>query len=163
MEQALSNSEWKTIILKAGEGEKILFRIGLMTFKACSSTTDNHFMICETVLPPGANVAPHAHPEAETFYILEGEFVFFIQEMDEEIVCGVGSFISVPPHVQHAFKNNTSQAGKILGMMMPGGASGLESMFRQFGVAIEQDQVPDLNKPVGQLVEYMAQIRPHRE
>jgi hypothetical protein len=59
--------KWKPVILQEGEGERILFRIGLMTFKVSSFQTDDNFMACETELPPEANVEPHSHPEAETF------------------------------------------------------------------------------------------------
>jgi quercetin dioxygenase-like cupin family protein len=74
------NKNWKTVVLQEGEGEKILFRIGLMTFKVSSNQTDDNFIICETELPPGVNVEPHSHPEAETFYILEGEFTFYVED-----------------------------------------------------------------------------------
>jgi len=56
----LTKTNWETVILNEGEGEKILFRIGLMTFKVSSAQTNNNFMICETELPPEANVEPHS-------------------------------------------------------------------------------------------------------
>lgn len=39
-------------------------------------------------------------------------------------------------------------------MMTPGGANGLESLFRTMGVSLdENDKVPDLNQPVEHLLE----------
>jgi quercetin dioxygenase-like cupin family protein len=155
---------WKPVVLHAGEGEKILFRIGLMTFKVSSAQTADHFMICETTLPPGAGVDPHAHPEAETFYILEGEFTFYITDMQAPILCKKGAFISVPPHVEHCFKNTGGVKGEILGTMSPGGANGLESLFRIMGVTLtDKDQIPDLNKPVEHLLDTISQLRKGRE
>lgn len=151
---------WKPVILQEGEGEKILFRIGLMTFKVSSSQTDDNFMICETELPPGAEVDSHSHPEAETFYILEGEFTFYVEDMDKPINCTKGAFISVPPHIKHSFKNTGWRKGKIFGTMTPGGAQGLESLFRTFGAKInDTDVIPDLNRPVEHLVERINSLR----
>jgi len=149
---------WEPVIRQPGEGEKILFKIGLMTFKAPSSLTDGHFAVCETELPPEANVEPHHHPEAEVFYILDGEFTFYVDDMARPIPCGPGAFLCVPPHVVHAFANTGKSSGRILGMMTPGGPTGLESFFRQMGVPVDRDEdVPDLNKPVGHLQAVIAE------
>lgn len=151
---------WETVILKNGEGEKILFRIGLMTFKVSSFQTNNNFLICETALPPGANVEPHSHPEAETFYILEGEFTFSIEGLSEPKKCKKGAFVSVPPYVIHSFKNSGRRKGKILGTMTPGGDEGLESLFRNFGVKVADDYIiPDLNKTIEHLIQEIDKLR----
>jgi quercetin dioxygenase-like cupin family protein len=151
---------WKSVILQEGEGEKILFRIGLMTLKVSSSQTDDNLMICETELPPGATVEPHSHPEAETFYILEGEFTFYVEDLDKPIACTKGAFLCVPPHIIHSFKNTGGRKGKILGTITPGGSQGLESLFRTFGVRVtDNDVIPDLNKPVEHLIETINNLR----
>lgn len=150
----------EAVVLKGGEGEKILFRIGLMTFKVSSSMTNDNFVICETELPPGANVEAHSHSEAETFYILDGHFTFLVDDLKHPIICTKGAFVNVPPHVKHAFKNTGKDSGKILGTFFPGGANGLESLFRTMGIKIEDtDEIPDLNKPVEHLVDAIAKMR----
>ena len=150
---------WKPVIRQEGEGERILFKVGLMTFKAASSETDGHFAFIETILPPGANVEPHQHPEAEIFYVLDGEFTFRIGD-GPPVICGKGAFLSVPPHVRPAYENHTGVPGKILGMLAPGGDGGLETFFRQVGVPLkEEDQVPDLSRPVGFLHEEIGRRR----
>lgn len=157
-------TKWEPVILHEGEGEKILFRIGLMTFKVSSSQTADNLMICETELPPEANVEPHAHPEAETFYILEGKFTFYVEDMHTPIVCTKGAFISVPPNISHSFKNSGGTKGKILGTMTPGGAQGLESLFRTFGVPLApEDTIPDLNQPVAHLLNSLHELREKRK
>ena len=155
-----TTKKWETVILNEGEGEKILFRIGLMTFKVSSSQTNDNFMICETDLPPEANVEPHSHPEAETFYILEGEFTFLVDGFNEPKICKKGAFVSVPPYVTHSFKNSGGRKGKIFGTMTPGGAAGLESLFRNFGVKVSNDDIiPDLNRPVEHLIQEIDRLR----
>jgi quercetin dioxygenase-like cupin family protein len=151
---------WKPIIRADGEGEQILFKVGLMTFKATSAETDGRFAFIETILPPGASVEPHQHPEAEIFFILEGEFTFWIGDEQQRTTCSKGAFLSVPPHVRHAYENHTNAPGKILGMLTPGGDGGLETFFRQVGVPLrEGDEVPDLTRPVGFLHEEIARRR----
>ncbi|CAN5168767.1 hypothetical protein BH23BAC2_BH23BAC2_15660 [soil metagenome] len=160
MDNNNQNKNWNAVVLKGGEGEKILFRIGLMTFKTSSSMTNNNFVICETELPPGANVDEHIHSEAETFYILEGQFTFFVDNMKNPINCTKGAFISIPPNVKHAFKNSGSQSGKILGTFFPGGPNGFESLFRTMGIKLnDTDEIPDLNKPVEHLLNAMARMK----
>ena len=44
---------WKPIIRADGEGEQILFKVGLMTFKATSVETDGCFAFIETNLATG--------------------------------------------------------------------------------------------------------------
>ncbi|ETR76559.1 cupin [Afipia sp. P52-10] len=151
---------WKAVVRADGEGEQILFKVGLMTFKATSAETDGHFAFIETVLPPAASVEPHQHPEAEVFYIVEGEFTFWIGDPAEATVCGKGAFLSVPPHVRHAYSNHSNRPGKILGMLAPGGDGGLETFFRQVGVPLQAgDPTPDLTRPVTHLHEDIARRR----
>lgn len=151
---------WKAVVRADGEGEQILFKVGLMTFKATSAETDGHFAFIETILPPDASVEPHQHPEAEIFYIVEGEFTFWIGDAQEPTVCGKGAFLSVPPHVRHAYRNHTNLPGKILGMLAPGGDGGLETFFRQVGVPLRAGEPsPDLTQPVAHLHDEIARRR----
>lgn len=80
---------WKPVVLGAGEGDKLLFKIGLVNIKVASAMMDNQYFCAETTLPPGASVEPHSHPEAEMFYILEGEFTFCVSDMNKLITASV--------------------------------------------------------------------------
>ena len=120
-------------------------------------------MMCETELPPKAYVEPHSHPEAETFYILEGEFTFYVEDIDSGIKCAKGAFVSVPPNIEHSFKNIGGNKGKILGTIAPGGAKGLESLFRNFGVKFtDEDTIPDLNKPIEDWIKAVDTFRENK-
>jgi quercetin dioxygenase-like cupin family protein len=55
----------------------------------------------------------------ETFYVLEGEFVF--QLGTQTVKATAGTFVFVPRDVPHAFENIGNQPGRILGIMTPGG------------------------------------------
>jgi quercetin dioxygenase-like cupin family protein len=141
----------------------LLFKVGLMTFKATSAETDGHFALIETVLPPGASVEPHAHPEAEWWYVLDGDFQFVIGDENAVVVVGPNSFISAPPHVRHSYAHLGKTAGRLLGMLLPGGDGGLETFFRQVGVAVTNpSDVPDLDQPVTHLQAVIAARRRDR-
>jgi quercetin dioxygenase-like cupin family protein len=149
---------WEPIILHPFEGEKRLFKIGLMTFKAPSSKTDGHFAFIETELPPGASVERHQHSEAEMFYILSGQFDFWIAETSESVRCRAGAFLLVPPHVSHAFANTGEQSGMIFGMLAPAKDGGLESFFRAMSIPIDEgEEALDMNQPVERVQEIIAQ------
>jgi quercetin dioxygenase-like cupin family protein len=151
---------WQTVVRRPGEGEQILFKVGLMTFLASSTETGGTFALLETVLPPGAAVEPHQHPEAEWWYVLAGEFSFAIGDPAEVVIAGPGTFLSVPPHVRHAYEHQGQTAGRLLGMLLPGGAGGLEAFFRQVGVPVRGPaDIPDLDQPVAHLQAVIAERR----
>jgi len=52
--------------------------------------------------PPEANVEPHSHPEAETFYILKVNLLFLVEGVNEPKICKI--VLSWVPHVTHSFK-----------------------------------------------------------
>jgi quercetin dioxygenase-like cupin family protein len=151
---------WETVILQPGEGERRLFRIGLMTFKALSHQTAEQFAFIETELPPDASVERHQHPEAEMFYILAGQFRFWIADDEEGVECGPGAFLLVPPHVEHAFANAGDGPGRIFGMLTPARPDGLESLFRTLSVPVRtREDLPDLTQPVEHLQRLLAERR----
>jgi quercetin dioxygenase-like cupin family protein len=151
---------WETIVLQPLEGEKRLFKIGLMTFNASSTKTDGQFAFIETELPPGSKVERHHHPEAEMFYIVSGTFDFWIDDTAEAIACGSGAFLCIPPDVPHSFANSGDRAGRIFGMLAPCRPEGLESFFRAMSIPVnDRVDVPDLNQTVEHVQQIIAKSR----
>lgn len=151
---------WQQVVRAPGAGEQILFKVGLMTFKASSADTDGQFALIETVLPPDASVELHSHIEAEWWYVLEGAFSFTLGNAHEKHFAERGSFVCAPPHVLHAYSNVGRTAGRLLGMLLPGGDGGLETFFRQVGLAVHRpEDVPDLNEPVERLAAFISARR----
>jgi quercetin dioxygenase-like cupin family protein len=58
----------------------------------------------ELSFDPGfEGVAPHTHDDhADSFYVLEGEVEFFLDGVWHRV--GPGTFLSVPPNVEHGFR-----------------------------------------------------------
>ena len=159
IESEIAIMPWEPIVLHRLEGERLLFKIGVMTFKAPSFKTDGQFAFIETELPQGASVERHQHPEAEMFYIISGQFDFWVAETTEAVRCRPGAFLLVPPNVSHAFANTGEQSGTIFGMLAPAMDGGLESFFRAMSVPINEDEHLDMNQPVERVREMIAQRR----
>ena len=73
-------------VVQPGEGRAIDLGGFLMTVKATSDDTDGSFTLLEAAEPANFGPPMHIHRDAaEAFYVLEGEYVIFVE--DREIRC----------------------------------------------------------------------------
>lgn len=113
-----------------GEG-KTVWTVGtdLITFKATGADTGGAFALFDSLVLPGGGPPPHIHTrEAESFYVLEGEFEFLAE--DTWIQASPGSFVHVPKGALHTLKNAGSGVGRLLTLVVP---AGLEEFFEEIG------------------------------
>lgn len=90
-------------ILAPGQGRHIDLGSFNMTVKADAEATDVGFTILEATEPPGFGPPMHIHRDsAEAFYVLDGEYIIFIEE--KETRCRAGSFIYIPAGATHGFR-----------------------------------------------------------
>ena len=83
-----------------------------MRLRADASQTAGGFTLLEADEPPGLGPPLHVHDDAaEAFYVLEGEYIIFIG--DVERLCPAGSFIYVPAGVEHGFRVGRVQSRKL--------------------------------------------------
>ena len=82
-------------------------------------TTDAAFSVLETRRePPGFGPPLHRHRDAaEAFYVLEGDYLMFIEERQER--CPAGSFVYVPRGVPHTFQVVSDGPGRKLNLFAP--------------------------------------------
>jgi uncharacterized cupin superfamily protein len=115
-------------ILEPGEGTVLPVPGATMVFKALSGVGVSNFLVGEFTAEPGfAGPRPHVHHvHEELFYVVEGEFDFFLE--DQTVRVGAGSFIAVPPGTMHDFRNPGERAARWLGIVAPGG---LERYFQE--------------------------------
>jgi quercetin dioxygenase-like cupin family protein len=74
-----------------------------MSIKATSQETDSAFSLLEATEPPDFGPPLHIHRDAaEAFYVLEGEYITFLD--GEEFSCPAGSFIFIPAGIPHGFR-----------------------------------------------------------
>lgn len=93
----------EAFVLGPGEGRSIDLGGFLMTVKATAESTDDAFTLLEATEPPHFGPPMHIHRDAaEAFYVLEGEYLIFID--DEETRCPAGSFIYIPAGAVHGFR-----------------------------------------------------------
>ena len=82
-------------VLGPGEGRFIDLGDFGMTVKASETETAGVVSVLEADEPPGFGPPIHVHHDcAEAFYVLDGEYVMYLE--DREVVCPAGSFIFIP-------------------------------------------------------------------
>lgn len=126
--------------LPNGEGKTVWMVGDLITFKATGESTGGEYALFDSLILPDGGPPPHIHHrEAESFYVLEGEFEFLAGE--RWIQAAPGSFIHVPIGALHTFKNVGEGVGRLLTLVVP---AGLDSFFEEAG-----EPGTDISSPPG--------------
>jgi quercetin dioxygenase-like cupin family protein len=112
-----------------GEGQTVdLGIIQMRVLAAGEATTSRAFTLAEFTGGEGPWTVPHIHHAMEeSFYVLDGQYVFTVGE--EEIPAGPGSYVLVPRGARHTISAGAG-GGRLLTLMIPGG---LEEMFLELG------------------------------
>ena len=110
-------------ILGPGQGKVVTLPGVTAVFKAVDNRRPGDFVMLELTVEPGfVGPRPHLHrTHEELFYVLEGEFDFFVGGEIRRL--GPGSFANVPPGVMHDFRTRApSRPGG--GQVPPAGFDG---------------------------------------
>jgi hypothetical protein len=109
-----------------------------MTLKADSDQTAGVVSVLEAEEPPGFGPPIHVHQDAaEAFYVLEGEYLMYLE--DREVTCPAGSFIFIPRGVRHGFRVGSVPSRK-LNFYFPAAMIGY---FDDRAAAVGRDDVDD--------------------
>jgi len=109
--------EPRAIVVPPGAGR----RVGNVEFLARTADTPR-FTLGIIEIAPGRELEAHVHgDEDDAFYILEGEMTFFFGDEDEEAVAPPGTFVLVPPGVEHGFRNDGDVPVRMLNLHAPAG------------------------------------------
>jgi uncharacterized cupin superfamily protein len=95
-------------------------RVGNVELLAESAET-TRFNLAIFEKEPGTE-GPEAHVHADeddSFYILEGELEFVIA--GETLTAGPGTFVLVPPGIEHTFANRSDRPVRVLNIHAPAG------------------------------------------
>jgi quercetin dioxygenase-like cupin family protein len=96
------------------EGEAFWVLGMLETIKIGREDTGGEYGLVEIVVPEGAGSPWHVHPdEDEWFYVLDGEFTFYVG--DQRLSLPAGSFGFGPKTVPHTFIAETHGATALVG------------------------------------------------
>jgi mannose-6-phosphate isomerase-like protein (cupin superfamily) len=105
----------RPIVVPPGEGQ----RVGNVEFLARTVDTPRFtFGIIE--ITPGRVLEAHVHAdEDDAFFILEGELTFVFG--GETVPAPPGTFVLVPPGVEHGFRNDGAGPVRMLNIHAPAG------------------------------------------
>jgi len=111
----MSAVDRKPVVVHPGQGH----RVGNVEFLARTADTPRFtFGIIE--IAPGRVLEAHVHAdEDDAFFILDGEMTFFFG--DETAVASPGTFVLVPPGVEHGFRNEQPAPVRMLNIHAPAG------------------------------------------
>jgi quercetin dioxygenase-like cupin family protein len=103
--------------------------------------TGNAFSLVELTGLPGNGPGPHLDPWQESFYVLEGELTFRVEENGHvrTIVAHAGDAISIPQNVGHAFTITGNDSARFLIASNP---AGIDTFFADAGEPIAEGRVP---------------------
>jgi mannose-6-phosphate isomerase-like protein (cupin superfamily) len=106
----------RAVVVRPGEGH----RVANVEFLARSRDTPRFNFAIITIQPRRDGPPAHAHAaEDDSFYVLEGELTFLVDE--EELVAGPGTFVLVPPGVAHTFANRGDAPARFVNVHAPAG------------------------------------------
>jgi quercetin dioxygenase-like cupin family protein len=104
----------------SGQGKTYSIVGDKYTLLATGAQTNGAYCLAESTIPPGGGPPPHYHTrEEEAFYVLEGEVTFTVK--DNTVVAEPGTFLQVPRHTPHAFKNAGNIPARMLILCTPAG------------------------------------------
>jgi len=114
---------------------------------ATGEETGGAYCLVEATVPPGGGPPPHYHTrEEETFYVLEGEIAFTVGE--ETIIGTPGTFVQIPRHTPHAFKNKSPVSARMLIQCVP---SGFEKFMAEFATELPSPDASPLPPTSGEI------------
>lgn len=124
--------------LGPGEGRSVDLGEFGMTVKASAAETAGVVSVLEAEEPPGFGPPIHVHHDcAEAFYVLDGEYVMYLE--DRELLCPAGSFIFIPQGAPHGFRVGNVPSRK-LNLYFPASMTGY---FDDLAAALRRDDVGD--------------------
>jgi mannose-6-phosphate isomerase-like protein (cupin superfamily) len=109
-----------------------------VTVKADDRQSGGVMSVLETTEPPGLSPPVHVHHDcAEAFYVLEGEYLMYVE--GHEVLCGPGSFLFVPQGARHTFRTG-DLPGRKLNVYVPAAMVGY---FDDLAAALGRGDVDD--------------------
>jgi mannose-6-phosphate isomerase-like protein (cupin superfamily) len=138
-EAMMSEATDEAFVLRPGEGRSIDLGQFRMLVKATRDDTGGAFSLLEADEPAGFGPPLHVHHDAaEAFYVLEGEYIIFLD--DRELSCPAGSFVFIPAGTPHGFRVG-NVASRKLNLYTPAAMVGY---FDELSAATRKDGVePD--------------------
>jgi quercetin dioxygenase-like cupin family protein len=124
---------------------------GIYRFVITALQTGSTVFAFEATEPPGGGPPLHIHTrEEEFFFVLEGEFTFWLDGQVAKRSAGEAAF--VPRGMPHCFRNCSDKPARMLILFTPGGIEG----FFEYGTPLADGSAP----PDNLLLERIAALGP---
>ncbi len=105
------------------------------TIKVLTSESNGNYTVLDVIHPPNIGPALHIHPQGpETFYIVEGDYEFILN--DKSIMAKAGDVIFVPKNSSHKFVAG-NKGGHIIVISPPQ----LEFYFWEISKLLDKEKV----------------------
>ena len=161
----LAAGEQRVALIGPHEGNSFWLAGALYTAKAVGKDTGWAYTLVEAkTQPKGQSLPKIHHREDTTFYVLEGEQEFMVE--DNLSVVGTGYFLYVGKGTWHSYKNVGTGPARHLEMITP---AGIEKFFEEVSVpAVDRSSPPpfeeeDLDRILSTAPKYGLEIRPPTE
>jgi quercetin dioxygenase-like cupin family protein len=120
------------VVHARGEGERHAVGSSEVLIKAAGQDTAGSFFLSETTIEPGFPGPPlHRHERLhDMFYVLDG--VLTIRLGEDVLQIEAGTFVCVPPGVEHTFSNPSDRVVRFLNFNTP---AGWENYMRDLAAA----------------------------
>jgi quercetin dioxygenase-like cupin family protein len=122
---------------------------------ATGEQTSGAYCLAEATVPPGGGPPPHYHTrEEESFYVLEGEITFTVN--DKKVIGTPGTFVQIPRETPHAFKNASDRPARMLIQCTP---AGFDRFMAEFATELPSPDAPPL-PPSPEEIEKLLRLAP---
>jgi quercetin dioxygenase-like cupin family protein len=125
----------------AGDGERLWFLGTLAIIRVPGEAVDGRFALIEFLFPRHASPPLHAHPQDESYVVLEGQLT--VQAGAERFRLSAGGAAAVPLGVAHTFLVESDTA-RVLVLSTP---AGLERLVRDGSVPATSPTLPPPSTP----------------
>jgi quercetin dioxygenase-like cupin family protein len=107
------------------------------TVELAGSETGGKLALISFLVVPGGGPPPHTHGgEDETFFVVEGDVVFYVG--NSRLAAKPGDVIHVPQGTLHRFANESTRNARFLVIIAP---AGLEGFFEEAGIPCAVDDI----------------------
>jgi quercetin dioxygenase-like cupin family protein len=132
MSQSIAASQVRFLETDSSSALDIL---GMTIFPLVSNReSGDQFGLFQALIPPGAGIPPHTHPDVEVFYVLDGELKILLDGSSFTSRRDQGGF--VPSNALHGFQNEGAETVRVLITC----TRGLESFLLEAGTPLSDVQ-----------------------
>jgi quercetin dioxygenase-like cupin family protein len=125
-----------------------------VTILASGEDTNGEFSVAHIIEPPRLGPPLHIHEnEDETFYILKGQYTFYVG--DDIIEAKAGDYVFAPRGIAHRFVSGPEESEFIL----TASPAGFDQFVKQLGTPVSKDApLPEVKPPSLEELQHLVNI-----